>query len=103
MAAYFHLRNDGGGGDGVGSGGSGGTFFGASASIAFAHTPVLSSISKGGSDERVVCGYRLGRTLGVGAQGRVKLATRIADGLEVALKVIQRKATHPIKATYVSR
>lgn len=48
-----------------------------------------------GDTGREVCGYRLGRTLGKGMSGKVKLGARLTDGYLVALKFIDKSTLMP--------
>ncbi|KAJ3699497.1 hypothetical protein LUZ61_003202 [Rhynchospora tenuis] len=50
-----------------------------------------SSSRGGGYPEALVKSYKLGKTLGIGSFGKVKLAEHILTGLRVAIKIIDRR------------
>ncbi|HSC89336.1 MAG TPA: serine/threonine-protein kinase [Polyangiaceae bacterium] len=51
-------------------------------------------------EEPVIAGqYRVGRQLGVGANGAVWEATRLTDGVQVALKLLRSAVVHDVRAT----
>ena len=54
-----------------------------------------SNIDDEGIPSRVVLGYQLGRTLGKGMSGKVKLGTRLSDGKTFALKFINTENMTP--------
>jgi 5'-AMP-activated protein kinase, catalytic alpha subunit len=45
----------------------------------------------GGYPEALVKSYKLGKTLGIGSFGKVKVAEHILTGLRVAIKIIDRR------------
>lgn len=44
------------------------------------------------SSPKVIASYRLGKTLGFGAFGKVKLARHAPTGLKVAIKILDRQS-----------
>ena len=44
-----------------------------------------------GRDANPLSGYRIGKTLGIGSFGKVKIAEHILTGHEVAIKIINRR------------
>jgi serine/threonine protein kinase len=53
--------------------------------------------------ERYVCGYHIGKTLGKGMSGKVKLGTRESDGAQFALKFIDRASLQVKQMEMLSR
>mmetsp|Transcript_29749 Transcript_29749/g.35091 ORF Transcript_29749/g.35091 Transcript_29749/m.35091 type:complete len:531 (+) Transcript_29749:64-1656(+) len=54
-------------------------------------------------EERHVCGYKMGKTLGKGMSGKVKHGIRLSDGTEVALKFIDRASLQAKQMEMLSR
>ena len=44
-----------------------------------------------GRDANPLSGYRIGKTLGIGSFGKVKIAEHILTGHEVAIKILNRR------------
>lgn len=50
------------------------------------------SVAKRTKSSRVILpNYKIGKTLGIGAFGKVKLATHISTGIKVAVKILDRQ------------
>jgi 5'-AMP-activated protein kinase catalytic alpha subunit len=45
----------------------------------------------GGRDANPLAGYRIGKTLGIGSFGKVKIAEHIITGHKVAIKILNRR------------
>lgn len=57
-----------------------------------------SSGRSGKSSRNVLPRYKLGKTLGIGAFGKVKLAVHTLTGLKVAIKILDRQSIDNSKA-----
>jgi len=47
--------------------------------------------SKGGIGDAVLPNYKLGKTLGIGSFGKVKIAEHVLTGHKVAIKILNRR------------
>ncbi|KAF7145340.1 hypothetical protein RHSIM_Rhsim04G0117100 [Rhododendron simsii] len=62
-----------------------------------------SGVRQRASSSNILSNYKLGRTLGIGAFGKVKLAIHILTEIKVAIKILKRKSINDSDAEKVRR